>query len=115
MTTSSGTLSRLKSEQSIRIIQLLIGAIAIGIIFWQLQFSTSAICCGDFDGYYHIKWTRALWDSIKTHRFVPFFPWLPLTTLSPKQYVDHHQLFHLILIPFARFEDPRLGAKISSV
>jgi len=50
MTTSSGTLSRLKSEQSIRIIQLLIGAIAIGIIFWKLQWSTSAIYCRDFDG-----------------------------------------------------------------
>ena len=58
MTTSSGILSRFQSESSIRIIQFLVGAIAIGIIFWQLQFSTSAICCGDFDGYYHIKWTR---------------------------------------------------------
>jgi len=114
MTTSSGTLSRLQSEQSIRIIQLVIGAIAIGIIFWKLQWSTSAICCGDFDGYYHIKWTRTLWESIKSGKFPPAFPWLPLTTLNPKDYVDHHLLFHIFQIPFAAFSDPRLGAKIAS-
>src|ERR1051325_5146351 len=114
MTTSSGTLSRLKSEQSIRIIELLIGAIAIGIIFWKLQRPTSAICCGDFDGYYHIKWTRTLWESIKSGKFPPAFPWLPLTTLNPKDYVDHHLLFHIFQIPFAAFSDPRLGAKIGS-
>src|SRR6185369_15839940 len=110
----SGTLSRLKSEQSIRIIQLLIGAIAIGIIFWKLQWSTSAICCGDFDGYYHIKWTRTLWESIKSGKFPPAFPWLPLTTLNPKDYVDHHLLFHIFQIPFAAFSDARLGAKIGT-
>jgi len=111
---TSDTLSRLKSEPVLRIIQFLIGIVAIGVIFWQLQFSTSAICCGDFDGYYHVKWTRILWDSIRSHSFVPSFPWLPLTTLNPRQYVDHHFLFHIFLIPFTRSEDPRLGAKISS-
>jgi hypothetical protein len=110
----SVTLSQLKSDSAIRKLQFLIGIVAIGLIFWQLQFSTSAICCGDFDGYYHIKWTRVLWDSIKSHNFVPSFPWLPLTTLNPKEYVDHHLLFHIFLIPFARFEDPRLGAKVAS-
>lgn len=114
MTTSSSTLSRLQSEQSIRIIQLLIGALAIGLIFWKLQWSTTAICCGDFDGYYHIKWTRTLWESMKSGKFPPLFPWLPLTTLNPKDYVDHHLLFHIFQIPFAAFSDPRLGAKIAS-
>ena len=114
MTTSSGILSRLRSEQTIRIIQLLVGAIAIGIIFWKLQWSTSAICCGDFDGYYHIKWTRTLWESMKSGKFPPAFPWLPLTTLNPRDYVDHHLLFHIFQIPFAAFSDPRLGAKIAS-
>jgi len=114
MTTPSGIRSRLQSESTLRIIQLLIGAIAIGIIFWQLQFSTSAICCGDFDGYYHIKWTRTLWEGIKSRHFPPAFPWLPLTTLNPKDYVDHHLLFHIFQIPFAALSDPRLGAKIAS-
>jgi hypothetical protein len=39
---------------------LLAGAVAIALIFWWLQYSTSAICCGDYDGYYHIKWARLL-------------------------------------------------------
>jgi hypothetical protein len=114
MTISSGILSRFQSESFIRIIQLVVGAIAIGIVFWQLQFSTSAICCGDFDGYYHIQWSRTLWESIKSRTFPPSFPWLPLTTLNPKDYVDHHLLFHIFQIPFAASSDPRLGAKISS-
>ena len=111
---TSTTLSRIKSVDKNSGLQFVIGVVVIGLIFWQLQFSTSAICCGDFDGYYHIKWTRVLCDSIKTHTFVPSFPWLPLTTLNPKQYVDHHLLFHIFLIPFARFEDPRIGAKVAS-
>lgn len=97
-----------------RIIQFLVGVIAIGIIFWQLQFSTSAICCGDFDGYYHVKWTRILWESIKNGTFVPAFPWLPLTTLNARDYVDHHLLFHVLQIPFASLADSRLGTKVGS-
>ncbi len=114
MTSFRRSLSRFQSESSIRILQFVAGAIAIGVIFWQLQFSTSAICCGDFDGYYHIKWTRTLWEAMKSSRFPPEFPWLPLTTLNPKDYVDHHLLFHMMQIPFAAFSDPRLGAKIAS-
>src|SRR5215216_4533360 len=110
MTTPPGKLSWSRSES----LQFFIGVLAIGIIFWQLQFSTSAICCGDFDGYYHIKWARELWASMKSGAFPPPFPWLPLTTLNPKDYVDHHLLFHIFQIPFAAFSDPRLGAKIGS-
>jgi hypothetical protein len=112
--TPSGIRTRLQSQSATTILQFLVGAIAIGIIFWQLQFSTSSICCGDFDGYYHIKWTRALWESMKSRAFPPAFPWLPLTTLNAKNYVDHHLLFHIIQIPFAAMSDPRLGAKIAS-
>lgn len=97
-----------------RAVQLCAGAIAIGLIFWQLQFSTQAICCGDFDGYYHIKWSRMLWESIRQRSFPPQFTWLPLTTLDAKNYVDHHLLFHIFQIPFTWFGDLRLGAKIAS-
>jgi TgpA N-terminal domain len=114
MTTPPGKLSRFQSESTIRILQFLIGAVAIGLIFWQLQSSTSAICCGDFDGYYHVQWTRELWHSMKSKAFPPAFPWLPLTTLDPKGYVDHHLLFHIFQIPFVASSDPRLGAKIAS-
>ena len=111
---TSGKLSALQSDTAIRIVQLAVGVIAIIFIFWRLQFSTSAICCGDFDGYYHIKWSRTLWEAFKAGHLVPTFPWLPLTTLNPKDYVDHHWLFHIIQIPFAQFRDPRLGAKVAS-
>jgi hypothetical protein len=114
MTTSSGIVSRFQSESSIRILQFLAGALAIGIIFWQLQFSTNSICCGDFDGYYHVKWARVLWEGMKSRSFPPAFPWLPLTTLNAKDYVDHHLLFHIFQIPFVAISDPRLGAKIAS-
>ena len=104
-----------KSESTRRIAQLVVGAIAIGWIFWKLQFSTTAICCGDFDGYYHVRWSGILWESIKHGNFKPQFPWLPLTSLNPKNYVDHHLLFHLLQVPFLRSADPRLGAKVASL
>src|SRR6185503_17624488 len=103
-----------QSESALRAVQLGAAAIALGLIFWQLQFSTSAICCGDFDGYYHIKWSRMLWESLRTHHFPPTFSWLPLTTLDAKHYVDHHLLFHFFQMPFTWFGDLRLGAKISA-
>ena len=115
MTTPSGKLSWFRSESFIRAAKLLTGAVFVGFIFLRLQASTDSICCGDFDGYYHIKWTRVLWEGMKTGHFPPAFPWLPLTTLNPKDYVDHHLLFHIFQIPFAAFSDPRLGAKLASV
>lgn len=105
-----------KSESALRAADLLVGAIAIALVFWWLQFrSTKAICCGDFDGYYHIRWARLLWDNLRAGHFrPPAFPWLPLTTLNPHDYVDHHFLFHLILIPFTWFRDLQTGAKVAA-
>src|SRR6266566_4459919 len=99
MKTSPHRSGILKSETALRAVQLCAGAIAIGLLFWQLQFSTSAICCGDFDGYYHIKWSHMLWESLRNRSFPPQFTWLPLTTLDPSHYVDHHLLFHFFRCP----------------
>lgn len=115
MTTRPGILTRLQSGSFLRIVQFVIGAVAIGVIFWQLQFSTQAICCGDYDGYYHVKWSRTLWEGIKARQFPPDFPWLPQTTLSPPEYVDHHLLFHVMQMPFAASSDPRYWSKVSAV
>lgn len=104
----------LRSERAINIVQLLAGAVAISLVFWKLQFSTGAICCGDFDGYYHIKWSRLLWEGVRTHHFPPVFTWLPLTTLNPKNYVDHHLLFHFFQMAFTWLADLRMSAKISA-
>jgi hypothetical protein len=106
----------LKSEAAVRFSELGIGAVAILILFWRLQYSTSAICCGDFDGYYHMKWSQLLWENFKAkHFFPPKFTWLPLTTLNSQDYVDHHYLYHLILIPFTWFRDDQTGGKIASI
>jgi hypothetical protein len=104
-----------KSDSALRAADLLAGGIAIAVIFWWLQYSTQAICCGDFDGYYHIKWSRMLWENMRAGHFPPAFPWLPLTTLNPKDYVDHHLLFHIILIPFTWFRDLHTGAKVAAI
>src|SRR5678815_3907456 len=114
MRNSSGTSSQFKARSPIQIAELVSSALIVGFFFCCLQFSTSAICCGDFDGYYHIKWAQTLWAAIKSGHF-PQFPWLPLTTLNAKDYVDHHLLFHIFQIPFATYPDPRLGAKISAI
>ena len=103
-----------QSETAVRGVHLCAASILIGLVFWKLQFSTQAICCGDLDGYYHIKWSRMLWESMRNRSFPPAFTWLPLTTLSTKDYVDHHLLFHILQIPFTWFRDLRLGAKIAS-
>jgi len=99
----------------VRVADLFVGAVAITLVFWLLQRQTQAICCGDFDGYYHIKWARLLWDNLRAKHFPPVFTWLPLTTLNPRDYVDHHLLFHIILIPFTWFRDLQTGAKVAAV
>ena len=99
----------------IRAGNLLIAALVIVATFIWLQFSTRSVCCGDFDGYYHITWARMLWDGMRAKHFPPAFTWLPLTTLNPRDYVDHHLLFHILLIPFTWFGDLRLGAKVAAI
>jgi len=108
--------SWLKTESAARVSELSVGALAIGLLFWRLQYSTRAICCGDFDGYYHMKWARLLWENMKAkHFWPPAFDWLPLTTLNPQDYVDHHLLFHILLIPFTWFRDMQTGGKIAAI
>lgn len=93
---------------------LLAGAALIGAVFFYLQFSTASICCGDFDAYYHFRWSRMLWDGLISGDFPPDFNALPFTTLNPADYVDHHFLFHVMQIPFTWFSDFQLGAKIGT-
>jgi hypothetical protein len=100
-------------NQSAGIINWVVGAFAIATVVSWLQFSVSSVCCGDFDGYYHIKWSRLLWDGLR-HGHLPKFTWLPLTTLSASNYADQHFLYHLLLIPFTWFSDLRLGAKFGT-
>lgn len=97
-----------------RLADLLIASASVFTLFGVLQFSTPDICCGDFDGYYHIRWSRMLWEALKSGR-LPQFRALPLTMLSPGQYSDQHFLFHLLLIPFTWTASLRDGAKWAAV
>ncbi|MDQ3375165.1 MAG: hypothetical protein M3521_14930 [Acidobacteriota bacterium] len=103
------------TEEAIRWVYLIFGFFVIVLLMVLLQFSTQAICCGDWDGYYHIKWSSLLWENFRQGRWLPDFTWLPLTVLNQKDYADHHFLFHLLQIPFLWFFEPVMAAKIAAV
>src|SRR5215203_3460716 len=76
-------------------------------VLWYIQSATNGII--DPDGYYHIRWSRLLWENLPSGR-LPSFVWLPLTILNRDAYVDHHFLFHLLQIPFTWGSDLIAGA-----
>ncbi|HEX9676322.1 MAG TPA: hypothetical protein VGA07_10105 [Anaerolineales bacterium] len=82
-------------------------AVCLGFLA-AVQFATPNLVGND--GYYHIR----LAGLMSEQGLKPEFVWLPLTILSPEQFVDHHFLFHVLLIPFS-FGDLILGAKWASV
>jgi hypothetical protein len=104
-----------QSEAAVRWVYGVVGLLVIGMVFTFLQFSTRAVCCGDFDGYYHIRWSQLLWENLSAGKWLPEFIWLPLTVLAPDSYADHHFLFHLLQIPFLWFFEPIMAAKVASV
>lgn len=79
---------------------------------WYIQSGTAGII--DPDGYYHIRWTQMLWQTLPSGH-LPKFVWLPLTILNEQRYVDHHFLFHIFQIPFTWGSDLVAGAKASAV
>ena len=83
-------------------------ALVLSVMAW-IQFGGPAIL--DNDGYYHIRWAAMLRENFPN---LPAFKALPLTTLDEQNYVDHHYLFHLLLIPFT-LSDLRVGAKLAAV
>ncbi len=105
----------LETEDAIRTVYLVFGFCVIVLLMILLQFSTQAICCGDWDGYYHIRWSAMIWENFKQFKWLPAFEWLPLTTLNAVDYADHHFLFHLLQIPFLWFFKPVMAAKIATV
>ena len=105
----------LETEEATRFVYLVFGFIAIVMVLSFLQFRTDAICCGDWDGYYHIRWSSLLWENFSQGKWLPTFEWLPLTVLNPGDYNDHHFLFHLLQIPFLWFFEPVMAAKVAAV
>jgi hypothetical protein len=105
----------LGTDAAVRWVYLIFGFCAIVMLMVMLQFSTDAICCGDWDGYYHIRWSSLLWESFRQGHWLPAFTWLPLTVLNTQDYADHHFLFHLLQIPFLWFFEPVMAAKVAAV
>lgn len=105
----------LETEDATRMVYLIFAFLAIAMVIGFLQTRTSAICCGDWDGYYHIRWSQLLWESLSSGNWLPTFEWLPLTVLNPASYNDHHFLFHLLQIPFLWFFEPVTAAKVSTI
>ena len=81
---------------------------AFVIFLAAIQFSTPNLAGND--GYYHIKQAYLM----RTDGLKPVFDWLPLTVLNAEEFVDHHFLYHVMLIPFT-FGDLREGVKLASV
>ena len=92
----------------LKILQVLLGFAVIFTVMAKIEFAGPAIL--DNDGYYHIRWSKILRESAP---HLPPFKSLPLTTLNEQSYVDHHFLFHVLLMPFT-FGDLRIGAKLAS-
>lgn len=74
--------------------------------FWLTQFSSPNLV--DRDGHYHIKYAYLM----RTEGLLLRERWLTFTILKG-QLLDHHFLYHVLLIPFT-FGDLRLGAKLAA-
>lgn len=86
-----------------------VGLFSLFVTFLILvQFATPNLAGND--GYYHIK----LAYLMRSQGLRPTFDWLPLTVLNSEEFVNHHFLYHVLLIPFT-FGDLRIGAKWASV
>jgi len=105
------TMSSWKGIKNIKNQYLWTGVVVFLLFFSALllvQFSTPGLVGND--GYYHIKISYL----IRTQGLKPTFEYLPLSVLNPEEFVDHHYLFHLLMVPFT-FGDLRIGAKLASV
>jgi len=88
------------------LLYFLLFVIALNLFtFFQLD-STFA----DPDSFYHAKMAEIL----ASRGAITQFPWLSATDLKDN-FIDHHFLYHLILIPFAKFYPPLIGLKIATI
>src|SRR5215510_8180176 len=101
--------SAMRRYGSLKSVQIFVGFVVILAVMGCIEVGGPAIL--DNDGYYHIRCATMLRDNWP-HQ--PAFKALPLTTLNEQDYVDHHYLFHILLIPFT-FGDLRVGAKLAAV
>jgi hypothetical protein len=99
----------IKRKESLKTLLMGLSVFVVFLLFMGLvQFSTPDLPGND--AYYHIKIAYLM----RTQGLKPDFPWLPLTILNPREFYDHHFLFHVLLIPFTS-GDLVVGAKWAAV
>jgi hypothetical protein len=86
---------------------LLVFAASFAYLYW-LQFQSPRI--PGFDGYYHIKYAELL----PSLGIVRKFKWAAQSVWA-EHFADKELLYHLFLVPFARFRDPAVGLKYATV
>jgi len=77
------------------------------ILFAWLQASATL---PEPDSFYHAKMAELLGQGQILHQL----PWLQETALN-SSFVDHHFLYHLLLVPFVKVMPPLLGVKLATV
>lgn len=77
------------------------------IIFSYLQFYNGIV---DPDAFYHVKLTQLM----SQQGLVTDFPWMQFSTWK-EGFVDHHFLYHLLMIPFVSFLPPLIGGKVFQI
>jgi hypothetical protein len=85
----------LKETAALKPVEVAAAFVVIFAAMAWIEFSGPAML--DVDAYYHMQWSRALRESFPA---LPAFRALPFTMLNEQDYVDHHYLFHVMLIPF---------------
>ncbi len=77
------------------------------IIFSYLQFYPGI---NDPDAFYHVKIAQLM----SQRGLITDFPWMQFSTWKDG-FVDHHFLYHVLLIPFVSFLPPLIGGKIFQI
>jgi len=80
------------------------------VIFSYFLWLNNTLNFSDPDAFYHAKMV----DLISQQGIITDFSWLPFTTLNDV-YIDHHLLYHLILVPFNFLISSLLVVKLAAV
>lgn len=80
----------------------------LGVIAFSVWVSPTSFT--DPDAFYHMKVTELI---MKEHGAITDFVWLPYTTLA-ENYVDHHLMYHVFLIPFFYLFGSIMGMKLAT-
>ncbi len=86
---------------------VIIAGIIFATAFLLYGFITSSGFFPDPDSFYHIRMALLMRSTPVIHDF----PWLSQTVFADS-YVDHHWLYHLLLVPFVSLFEPVMGARL---